>query len=152
MPMNLSRSKLIALFVALVLAAFLIGFLPQWFRARGLAEELEEVRFELEMAQLEGLLGAALAEAGRSNYERARQLLTQFYPELQDNLAQVEDPADRRALQGILNQRDEIVTLLSRAEPESMQRLLLLYTQYFSAIDPAGTTVPTAVTPSPPGS
>ena len=150
--MNLSRSKLIAIFVALVLAAFLIGFLPQWFRARDLAENLEEVRFELEMARLEGLLGAALAEAGRSNYERARQLLTQFYPELQDNLAQVDDPADRRALQGILNQRDEIVTLLSRAEPESMQRLLLLYTQYFSAIDPAGATTPTAVTPSPTGS
>lgn len=135
--------------VALALV-FALGFFPQWSRAGSLQAELERTQHELTMARLEGRLGAALAESQRSNYERARQLMADFYPDLQDNLARVGDPADRRALQAILDQRDEVITLLSRAEPESTQRLMLLYTQYFQAVDPAAGTAP-AVTPSPGG-
>lgn len=146
----MDRTRMIVLGIAALALVFALGFFPQWSRAGSLEAELEQARHELTMARLEGRLGAALAESQRSNYERARQLMADFYPDLQDNLTRVENPADRRALQAILNQRDEVITLLSRAEPESTQRLMLLYTQYFEAIDPAAGTAP-AVTPSPGG-
>ena len=146
----MTRNKWIGLAVTGVLIAFLIGFVPSWMRARSLDRELTETRHELAIARLQGRLGASLAEAQRSNYERARQLMTGFFTGLQQNLPRVEDPAQRRELQAILQQRDEIITLLSRAEPESTQRLMLLDTRYFAAMDPAGQETPTALTPSTP--
>jgi hypothetical protein len=146
---GMSKPKLIGIAVAAAVIVFLIGFLPQWSRARGLEAELEETRFELELARLEGQLGAALAESMRSNYERARQLMVGFFSRLEGRIAQVEDPAQRRELQALLKQRDEIITLLARAEPEATQRLMLMYTAYFAAVDPAGAAA-SAITSPPP--
>lgn len=145
----MSRPKLIGIGAAALLVVFAIGFFPQWSRARALSAELEETRRELRFARMEGVLGAAMAESLRSNYERARQLMTGFFSELQGRMGEVEDPVKRRELEAILAQRDEVITLLSRAEPESTQRLMLIYTRYFAAMDPGGRATP-PVTPPPP--
>jgi hypothetical protein len=71
-----------------------------------------------------------------------------FFSDLQDAMPGVTDPRRRQALAGILSQRDEMITLLSRAQPESSQRLMLLYTSMFAAVDPQGA-VGQTVTPSP---
>lgn len=144
----MKRPQLIAAAAAALLAAFALGFFPQWSRAGALSAELDATRGELRFARMEGVLGAALAESLRSNYERSRQLMASFFTELQRRAGEVEDPARRRELEAILAQRDEVITLLSRAEPESTQRLMLIYTRYFAAMDPAGRSA--AVTPSPP--
>lgn len=150
MDLTTSRPKLIGLAALGLLLAFALGFFPQWLRARRLSGELAETRRELEVARLEGVLGAALAESLRSNYERARQLMTGFFTELQGSIEELDDRGREREMRAILAQRDEIITLLSRAEPESTQRLMLIYTRYFAAMDPAAKRVPGAVTPSPP--
>ncbi len=147
----MTRNQTIGLVIAGFVLAFLIGFIPSWTRVRAQERQLEEVRHELQVAQLQGRLGAALAESHRSNYERARQLMSGFFAEAQQLLPQVRDARQRQELQTILQQRDEIITMLSRAEPESTQRLMLLYTRYFAALDPVGRQSPTALTPSPPG-
>ncbi len=144
----MDRPKLIAIAVAALVVVFLVGFVPQWLRARDLAEELQETRHELQLARLESRLGAAFAETERGNYERARQLVSDFYTELPQAMARTEDPAQRRVLQTALTERDEIITMLARAAPESNQRLMLAYTRYFAAIDPAGREQGTAVTPT----
>ena len=146
----MDRRKLILYAVLGAVVVFLLGFLPQWSRARGLSRELRSTRIELKMARLEGRLGAALSESLRSNYERSRQLMADFFTELQASMGQVQDPRKRAALTQILAQRDEIITLLSRAQPESTQRLMLLYSTYFVAMDPAGRNAPPPVTPPPP--
>jgi Tfp pilus assembly protein FimT len=146
----MSRSRLIGLSALALLVVFALGFFPQWLRARGLAGELRQTRHELRMARLEGVLGAALAESLRGNYERSRQLMADFFPRLQEAAKGVEDAKQRRELEAVLAQRDEVITLLSRAQPESTQRLMLIYTRYFAAVDPAAKSAPNAVTPSPP--
>jgi len=145
----MERKQQIGLAVLAALVIFLIGFLPQWSRAKQRGEELERTRVELRLARLEGRLGAALTESLRSNYEKSRQLMADFYTELQAGMGAVEEPRRREALTGILRQRDEMITLLSRAQPESTQRLMLLYTTYHAAVDPAAHAAP-AVTPPPP--
>jgi len=150
MPLLASRPKLIGLAALALVLAFLLGFFPQWLRARRLSGELAETRRELKVARMEGVLGAALAESMRSNYERARQLMAGFFTELQGAVGGIEDRRQEREMRAILAQRDEVITLLSRAEPESTQRLMLIYTRYFAAMDPAAKGVPGAVTPSPP--
>ena len=150
MALPTSRPRLIGLVVLGLLLAFALGFFPQWLRARSLGGELEETRRELKVARLEGVLGAALAESMRSNYERARQLMAGFFTEAQGVVEGLDDPRQEREMRAILAQRDEVITLLSRAEPESTQRLMLIYTRYFAAMDPAAKLAPGAVTPSPP--
>jgi hypothetical protein len=146
----MTRNQWIGAAVAGLIVAFLIGFVPMWSRAGTLDRQLEEARFELELYQIQARLGAALAEAQRSNYERARQLMTQVFASLQASTARIGDPQRRQAAESVLAQRDELITQLSRAEPESTQRLMLLYTRLFAAIDPLGRDAPATVTPPTP--
>ena len=75
--------------------------------------------------------------------------MADFFSELQGTVGQVEDARERQVLEGILAQRDEIITLLSRAQPESTQRLMILYTTYFATLDPAGRNTPPPPAPAP---
>jgi hypothetical protein len=154
-PESMDRRTL-ALVVTGVVIAFLLGFVPQFVAKRGAdrdraaaRQELAAARGELGLHRLQGRLGAAMAESLRGNYERSRQLMAGYFTGLQDALPAVRDPRRRQAFTAILGQRDEIITLLSRAQPEGSQRLMLLYTSMFAALDPQGAVGP-AVTPSPP--
>jgi hypothetical protein len=146
----MTRNQWIGAAVVGLIVAFLIGFVPMWSRTRTLDRHLEETRFELELYRIQSHMGAALAEAQRSNYERARQLMTQVFASLQDASPQIADPQRRQGAEAVLGERDEIITQLSRAEPESTQRLMLLYTRLFAAIDPLGRNAPASVTPPTP--
>jgi hypothetical protein len=154
-PESMDRRTL-ALVAAGLVIAFLLGLIPELVAKRhsdrdlaASRQELAVTRGELGLNRLQGRLGAAVAESLRGNYERARQLMAGYFTELQDALPAVRDPRRRQAFTAILGQRDEIITLLSRAQPESSQRLMLLYTSMFAALDPQGAVGP-AVTPSPP--
>jgi hypothetical protein len=138
----MDRNRLIALTVGIALVAFLLGFLPQWTRANGLSDRLRETRHELRMSRVEAHIGAALTESLRSNYERARQLMTEVYSTLQAVAPSLEG-TQRREVDAILAQRDEVVTLLARAAPESAQRVMLIYTRYHTAFQPPARAVTT---------
>lgn len=132
---SMDRKRLIAISVGIALVAFLLGFLPQWTRANGLSDRLSETRHELRMARVEGQIGTALTEALRSNYERSRQLMTEVFSTLQAEAPRLQG-TQRREVEAILAQRDEVVTLLARAAPESVQRLMLIHTRYHNAVHP----------------
>jgi hypothetical protein len=131
----MDRNRQIAFAVGIALAAFLLGFVPQWMRANRNGDQLQTARQELRMSRTEAKIGAALTEALRSNYERARQLMTEVYAELQSAAPGLEG-TQRREVDAILAARDEHITLLARAAPESSQRLMLLYTRYHNAFAP----------------
>lgn len=141
----MDRTRLIAIAVGIALVAFLLGFLPQWSRANGLRDRLDTTQHDLRMARVEGQIGAALTEALRSNYERARQLMTEVYATLQSTAPSLEG-TQRREVDAILAQRDEMVTLLARAAPESSQRVMLIYTRFHTAFHPRAAP---ATTPAP---
>lgn len=132
----MDRNRQIAIAVGIALVAFLLGFVPQWTRANRTGDRLEQAQLELRMSRTEGKIGAALTESLRSNYERARQLMTEVYTELQAAAPQLSG-TQRREVDAVLAGRDEMVTLLARAAPESSQRLMLLYTRYHTAFSPA---------------
>jgi histidinol-phosphate/aromatic aminotransferase/cobyric acid decarboxylase-like protein len=142
----MDRNRQIAIAVGIALVAFLLGFVPQRMRASRAGEQLDQARFELRMSRTEDKIGAALTEALRSNYERARQLMTEVFAELQSAAPRLEG-TQRREVDAILAGRDEIITLLARAAPESSQRLMLLYTRYHTAFSPQPA-APAATTPA----
>jgi hypothetical protein len=141
----MDRKRLIAIAAGIAVAAFLLGFVPQWARANRSGERLEETRFKLRAAETEGKIAAALTESLRSNYERARQLMTEVYGEV-ERLEPGVDERQRAELRAILAGRDEMITLLARAAPESSQRLMLIHTRYRAAMH--GGPPPPAETPA----
>lgn len=146
----MDRNRIITIAAGAALLGFLLGFLPQWSRANGLSDSLEDTRLQLRTAQIENRIGAALAESLRSNYERSRQLMTTVFSDLQAVREQV-SPAQQKEVDAILAQRDEIVTLLARAAPESSQRLMLIHTRYHTAFSGEAAPATTPAGPAAPG-
>ena len=69
-PMKVARVQRIAVYATVVLAAFLIGFVPMWLRARALANERDGVQEAARLTRAENTLGSAAILARRGDYER----------------------------------------------------------------------------------
>ncbi|HWK88550.1 MAG TPA: hypothetical protein VNP72_01095 [Longimicrobium sp.] len=136
----MERNRVILIALSAALVGFLLGFLPQWSRANGLSDRVRDTDrqmldtlLSLRLARVEGQIGYALSESLSGNQERARQAMTGVFEELQAVAPRV--PAARRAeIDGILAERDEIITLLARANNQSTPRLNAIYARYHAAI------------------
>lgn len=123
---RMTRNRWIGLGIVVLIVTFLIGFLPQWAQNRALGEEMERAELRIELLELQARTGTALAEAHRENHERARQQMTVVFPGLERARARISG-GDAQRVQEVLAERDEIITLLSRASPESTARLAAIY-------------------------
>lgn len=109
--------------------------------------ELDSTRHELTYQRLEATLGAATIEAQRGNHESARRLASDFFTSLQAEITSA--PADAQpALRQILDQRDVMITELSRASLDTGGRLAETFAQFRTAIgEPVGPIPPPSATP-----
>ena len=62
----------------------------------------------------------------------------------------VTDATIQETIRQAVRERDDMITLLSRAAPESAHRLTLLYTRMYPVFDAFGRQSPGMVTPPPP--
>lgn len=131
------------LFAAGVVLAFGIGFGWQYLRAENLEEAFASTEAELALRSLEGTLGAAAIEAQRGSFEAARTLTSEFFTGLQQNVDAAPLPAQEE-LRGILDERDAIITALSRAEPAAGEALVRLFVRYRVAIGGPDQALPVA--------
>lgn len=141
------RQKTILIAAAAALVGFAIGALWQWTSARAYAGRFAVTEREYTFQRLEATLGAATIEAQRGGYEIARQLASEFFTGLQQNIDRAE-PAQLAVLREILAQRDAMITALSRSDPQSGSMLAQLFVRYRVArgepVGPNGTTRSTA--------
>lgn len=128
---------------AAVVFAFVIGFGLQAIRARQIEARLDHTRQALMLHRLEGSLAAANFEARRGSYEIARQHASDFFTGLQGTIDQVPETA-RNDLTTILSQRDLVITLVSRGDPESDEVLAATYVNYRTVRQRAETALPRA--------
>ena len=124
--MKNARVQRFAIYATVVVAAFLLGFVPMWLAARTRANERNAAQQALRLAQIENTLAAATIQARRGDYELAREAASTFYTHLRAEL----DRADsgfavppRDALQALLAERDQMITLLARSDPAVAERL-----------------------------
>jgi len=119
------------LWIALLLAfAFALGWGPQEWRKRNLAERLDETALELRLARLHGQLGVASHEAMRNNFAEASVAARAFFDgciatEHEFDLS--ERPRTRLALSAYSRQSDLVLGELSLGDPVVKQRLASLY-------------------------
>lgn len=119
--------------VCTILLAFIFGAGWQFMHARQLERDLVSVRQELEFTRLEAALGAAALEANRGSYEVARQLASDFYTGLQARIENTPDVA-RQHFTAVLDQRDAVITGLSRSDSTTATALADLYLQWKSGM------------------
>ena len=137
MPREVQTSRRWLIWAALVAAAFLLGLLPMWWSKSTVSAELDRARIELRRQEHLNSLSAAAVYARRGEYETSRQHVSKFFTDMQAEL----DNADSKTLNGqertqmpqLLANRDDIITLLSRADPASAERLSNLYVEYRAA-------------------
>jgi hypothetical protein len=123
-----------------VVAAFLGGALWQFVQAREARLERDTARQELvaveqqrALEQLEASLALATVAAQFGDFESSRRLASDFFGKLQDEVGRVPEVV-RPGLNEILARRDGVITVLSRAEPESALELAALLTALQEAL------------------
>jgi hypothetical protein len=143
-----AQQKTVLIAVAAALVGFAFGALWQYTSVRSHARQLERLERELELQTLEATLGAATIESQRGSYEISRQLASDFFGGLQRELPRASRDR-RRALDEISQQRDAMITALSRSDPQAGAMLAQLFTRFRLAMGkPVGPNAGTMPAPS----
>jgi hypothetical protein len=134
-PSLISRAGIPAV---VILAAFLIGFIPMWLKAHENASKLAGVERELQVSRMQNTFASAVIDARRGDYEQARQGASQFFAslgaesDLGSNSALTQ--TQREGLHSLFTGRDDLITLLARGDPAAADRLSDLYVAYREAM------------------
>jgi len=127
-------------YVALLIVAFLFGFVPMWIRLRDSSSRLSATTHELNLARAQSALTSAVADVQQGDYESAREAISTFFSSLRaetdSEAASVLSPAQREALQPLFDRQDEIITMLARNDPASLTQLSDLYVSYRTIMNP----------------
>lgn len=122
--------------LAVLAAVFLIGFVPMWWSKRGVTAELDQAKREIRRNQLANALSAAAIYARRGEYETGRQNASTFFSELQAEMDKADSTVltaqEKTQIPTLLTGRDDAITLLSRSDPASADRLSDIYVAYRS--------------------
>ena len=134
-PTGGSMRRRIIIYAVLFLAVFLIGLVPMWLVARGRAAELDAARRDLRLCRLEANLASAAVLSRRGEYEPARLATSGFFTSLHEQVDPAGQSSDLTAaqkdgLRAVLNQRDDLITLLARSDPGGADRLADLFMSY----------------------
>jgi hypothetical protein len=128
------------IYVALLLLAFLLGFVPMWFKSRECSSSLAEAERQSSLARMENSLASAAIDARRGDYETARQAASDFFTILRAEINKGGDSAlsqaQKDAAQPLFTQRDQIITLLARGDAASADLLSDLYVSYRKLVNP----------------
>ena len=120
----MNRKTLLIVGGSLVVVAFLLGFVPQYLRARDLASQLaaeqQQLNSEREKSQRDelGLLcGYVYLQASFKNYGLAGQYSTSFFDRVRAMNSQSPDSSRQAFLQSALAKRDSITQGLAKGDP-----------------------------------
>ena len=132
-----SRSHLmrrVILYGDLLVAAFLLGFVPMWLKLRECSIGFPETKRQLSLARIQNSLASAVIAVRRSDYEPARQAASDFFTSLRLEVSAGANSALLQAqIEGVkplFAQRDDLITLLARDDAASADRLADLYEAY----------------------
>jgi hypothetical protein len=128
------RIKRIGIFAGIVVLAFLLGLVPMGLKAWRSASERDAAQHQLRLCNLQLTLASAAINARRAEYENARQNTSEFFTDLhnqlEDNTRSDLTQTQRDGLKPLINDRDNLITLLARGDPASADRLSDLYAAY----------------------
>lgn len=132
-PLKVAHLQRLGGYATVALVAALVGFLPTWMMARTRGTERDAAQHALGLARTENALASAAIHARRGDYEVARAAASAFYTDLRAELDRPQPTftAPQIAMvQPLLAERDQMITLLARADPAAAERLTDAYLVY----------------------
>jgi hypothetical protein len=133
----------LGIYAAVALVIFLAGLVPMWLKASAARSQRDAARRELQLSRMQNMLASSAVDAGRGEYEPARQEASDFFTALREHLegggADVTtlSAAQREGLKPLLTERDDLITLLARGDPAAGPRLLAMHAAFRRAISGA---------------
>ncbi|HJP92998.1 MAG TPA: hypothetical protein VJ875_13660 [Pyrinomonadaceae bacterium] len=129
----------ILIYAGVLVGVFLLGFIPMWLVAYGRAADRAAAQRDLRLCRLESSLLSAAVDSRRGEYEQARVGASNFFTSLREQVDLANEPPDltpaqKESLRPLLNQRDDLITLLARSDPASADRLAELYISFRKAM------------------
>jgi hypothetical protein len=135
------RIRRVIIYAVVLLVVFLLGLVPMWMKARERGRELNTAQTGLRISTLQNTLANAAIDARQGRHEPARQAASEFFTNLQTEIARGGDSvfseAQQTALRPVFQTRDDTITLLARGDPASADRLTEIYNTFRQAM--AGT-------------
>lgn len=126
-----------------ILAVFMliIWFIPLWLITTRNETQYKAAQRELNQSKLQNLIASAMIDARRGEYEPARQTASDFFTAIRTQIDAGESSAfssvQRESLKPLLQERDEIITLLARSDPAATERLTEIYLTYRQVVSNA---------------
>ncbi len=128
------------LYVALLLAVFLRGFVPRWLKSRRCSCRLSEAERQSSLDKMQIGLASAAIDARRGDFETARVAASDFFTALRAETDKGVDSALSQeqvaGVQPLLAQRDQIITLLARGDAASADLLSEVYVSFRRLVNP----------------
>lgn len=128
------RNRLI-LWLVLLVAGFLAGFIPQYVKTRRSTTELSNTKQQLascrvgsQLSQLRDTAAMMYLEATRKNYGTAEEHSRRFFDQVQQATTQAVDPTVKKTLDDVLKLRDPITASLAKGDPAVLSDLQLVLT------------------------
>ncbi len=109
-----------------------------WISSRENARSLAQTQRDLKQIQLQQNLASATIDARRGEYEAARQSAGNFFTKVRtelDSNSSVYESDEKTKTNEILSARDEIITLLSRADAAGAERFSYFFINYRNLVN-----------------
>jgi hypothetical protein len=143
-----AKQMMILTTIGAAIVGFGIGALWQYTSARSYAGRLAVAESQYTFQRLEATLGAATIEAQRGSFETARQLASDFFTGLQTSIERAPTGV-QPTFRDILHHRDDMITALSRSDPQADSMLAGLFFRYRIAMgEPVGPEAEAVGTPA----
>ncbi|MEO8596488.1 MAG: hypothetical protein ABI759_24430 [Candidatus Solibacter sp.] len=123
----MNRKTLLIVGGSLTVAAFLLGFVPQYRKVKDLEDQLDATRQELkleqsklQMADLSLLIGLVYGEGNLRNFGLAGRQSTKLFDRVRNMAGPETDPNRRAFLQESLAGRDAVTAGLAKGDPGTL--------------------------------
>jgi hypothetical protein len=120
------RNKVI-IGIAAAVVVFLLGFVPQYLKARRVDGELQSARQQNAAEQLRDIIGLVYFQASQKNYGLAGETASRFFTRAREVASRMPDATGRKALENLSAPRDKITAALAKGDPGVMNDLQALF-------------------------
>jgi hypothetical protein len=113
----------IRFWLLLFAAGLLIGFIPQYLKARDLKRQLKVCNAAFQLAEVRRSAALTYVSATQLNYGTATSYANQFFEQVRQLAATTTDSSGRSMLSDVLSSRNKIITDLAKGDPQVVNEL-----------------------------
>jgi len=107
----------------LFLAGLLVGFVPQYLKARDLKRQVDVCNAAYQLAEVRRSAAVTYVAATQLNYGTATTYAHRFFDQVRQLAGTISDPSGRSMLSDVLSSRDKITTDLAKGDPQVVNEL-----------------------------